>query len=122
MKNVRFMKPGILQFFSLFLPEIIVSYFIRIGSILIICCYITEFDDDLWKEDLPDIDNESNTAFVFNRNISLSLNEQRNRLPIAKYKLKILYVLENYQVLVLVGDTGCGKSTQIPQVCNMSVG
>lgn len=74
-----------------------------------------EFDDDLWKEDLPDIDNESNTVFVFNRNISLSLNEQRNRLPIAKYKLKILYVLENYQVLVLVGDTGCGKSTQIPQ-------
>lgn len=28
----------------------------------------------------------------------------------------ILYLVENYQTLVIVGETGCGKSTQIPQV------
>lgn len=28
----------------------------------------------------------------------------------------ILYLLENYQTVVIVGETGCGKSTQIPQV------
>jgi ATP-dependent RNA helicase DDX35 len=28
---------------------------------------------------------------------------------------QILFLLENYQVLIVVGDTGCGKSTQIPQ-------
>lgn len=44
------------------------------------------------------------------------MDEQRKRLPISKYKMHILYLLENYQTLVLVGDTGCGKSTQIPQV------
>ncbi|MGH0124482.1 UNVERIFIED_CONTAM: hypothetical protein FKN15_077167 [Acipenser sinensis] len=27
----------------------------------------------------------------------------------------ILYLLENYQTVVIVGETGCGKSTQIPQ-------
>lgn len=28
----------------------------------------------------------------------------------------ILYLVESYQTLVIVGETGCGKSTQIPQV------
>lgn len=28
----------------------------------------------------------------------------------------ILYLIENYQTVVIVGETGCGKSTQIPQV------
>lgn len=28
----------------------------------------------------------------------------------------ILYLVENYQTLVIIGETGCGKSTQIPQV------
>ncbi|KAJ8776112.1 hypothetical protein J1605_015838 [Eschrichtius robustus] len=27
----------------------------------------------------------------------------------------ILYLIENYQTVVIVGETGCGKSTQIPQ-------
>lgn len=30
--------------------------------------------------------------------------------------MQILYLLEKYQVLVVVGETGCGKSTQLPQV------
>jgi len=41
---------------------------------------------------------------------------QRQRLPIFKNKDHIIYLLEKYQTLVLVGETGCGKSTQIPQV------
>ena len=28
----------------------------------------------------------------------------------------ILYLIENYQTVVIVGETGCGKSTQLPQV------
>lgn len=39
---------------------------------------------------------------------------QRNRLPIAQYRHQILNVLESSQVLVLSGETGCGKSTQVP--------
>ncbi|KAJ3517374.1 hypothetical protein NLJ89_g555 [Agrocybe chaxingu] len=39
---------------------------------------------------------------------------QRNGLPIANYRDAILEALEQSQVLVLSGETGCGKSTQVP--------
>ena len=36
-------------------------------------------------------------------------------LPIDRYKRPILYLLQQKRVLVLVGETGCGKSTRVPQ-------
>ncbi|TFK30567.1 pre-mRNA-splicing factor ATP-dependent RNA helicase prp22 [Coprinopsis marcescibilis] len=39
---------------------------------------------------------------------------QRNSLPIAHYRETIIDLLEHNQVLVLSGETGCGKSTQVP--------
>ncbi|KAF8922394.1 P-loop containing nucleoside triphosphate hydrolase protein [Mucidula mucida] len=39
---------------------------------------------------------------------------QRNQLPIAKYRKDIIEALDRSQVLVLSGETGCGKSTQVP--------
>lgn len=44
------------------------------------------------------------------------MQAQRERLPIRNYRDNILHCLENYQTLVLVGETGSGKSTQVPQV------
>ncbi|KAJ4486298.1 P-loop containing nucleoside triphosphate hydrolase protein [Lentinula aciculospora] len=38
----------------------------------------------------------------------------RNTLPIASYRDRIIETLEQSQVLVLSGETGCGKSTQLP--------
>ncbi|KAF8898608.1 P-loop containing nucleoside triphosphate hydrolase protein [Infundibulicybe gibba] len=38
----------------------------------------------------------------------------RNKLPIAQYRDEIIRILEQSQVLVLSGETGCGKSTQVP--------
>ncbi|EIW86594.1 P-loop containing nucleoside triphosphate hydrolase protein [Coniophora puteana RWD-64-598 SS2] len=38
----------------------------------------------------------------------------RNGLPIAKYRQEIINTLEQSQILVLSGETGCGKSTQVP--------
>ncbi|KAJ6503399.1 P-loop containing nucleoside triphosphate hydrolase protein [Mycena vitilis] len=38
----------------------------------------------------------------------------RNLLPIAHYRDEIIQTLEDHQVLVLSGETGCGKSTQVP--------
>ncbi|KAG1854088.1 P-loop containing nucleoside triphosphate hydrolase protein [Suillus tomentosus] len=37
-----------------------------------------------------------------------------NQLPIAKYKSEILSILDHLQILVLSGETGCGRSTQVP--------
>lgn len=56
------------------------------------------------------------TNFVYNKYLSQSIQTQRQRLPIFNNRNHILYLLEKYQTLVLVGETGCGKSTQIPQV------
>jgi len=70
----------------------------------------------MWQEDKPDIDAHSSTQFVYNAHHSFALDMQRQRLPIFKNKNHIIYLLEKYQTLVLVGETGCGKSTQVPQV------
>lgn len=63
---------------------------------------------------------ESNTIeatdFIYNRHLSQSIQTQRQRLPIFNNRNHILYLLEKYQTLVLIGETGSGKSTQIPQV------
>ncbi|KAF9512352.1 hypothetical protein BS47DRAFT_1330374 [Hydnum rufescens UP504] len=39
---------------------------------------------------------------------------QRNTLPIAAYRDEITRTLDTSQVMVLSGETGCGKSTQVP--------
>ncbi|CAB9498308.1 splicing factor ATP-dependent RNA helicase [Seminavis robusta] len=43
------------------------------------------------------------------------LAQQRMLLPIYKHKRQFLYSMEHYGVVVLVGETGCGKSTQLVQ-------
>ena len=43
------------------------------------------------------------------------LAQQRILLPIYKHKKQILYAVENFGVTVICGETGSGKSTQIPQ-------
>ncbi|NXC43556.1 DHX35 helicase, partial [Penelope pileata] len=57
----------------------------------------------------------SGVTVVYNPFASLSIEQQRQKLPVFKLRNHILYLVENYQTLVIVGETGCGKSTQIPQ-------
>ncbi|EEB11960.1 ATP-dependent RNA helicase, putative [Pediculus humanus corporis] len=68
-----------------------------------------------FQEDTIDLDPNSSTTFVYNPHVLLPYEEQKQRLPIFNVRNHILYLLEKYQVLVLVGETGCGKSTQLPQ-------
>ncbi|URD78791.1 hypothetical protein MUK42_02456 [Musa troglodytarum] len=44
-----------------------------------------------------------------------SLERQRQRLPVFKYRDAILYLVENHATTIIVGETGSGKTTQIPQ-------
>ena len=46
---------------------------------------------------------EENVNLVYNRHKHLSLQQQRKLLPIHSYKNKILYALEKYRTLVLIG-------------------
>ena len=36
-------------------------------------------------------------------------------LPIAQHERGLLHVVETHPVTIVVGQTGCGKSTQLPQ-------
>ncbi|MCD7457010.1 Pre-mRNA-splicing factor ATP-dependent RNA helicase DEAH1 [Datura stramonium] len=43
------------------------------------------------------------------------LQEDRKTLPIYSYRDELLQAINDHQVLVIVGETGSGKTTQIPQ-------
>ncbi|CAN8274636.1 unnamed protein product [Cochlearia groenlandica] len=44
-----------------------------------------------------------------------NIEKQRQRLPVYKYMTDILYLVENHATTIIVGETGSGKTTQIPQ-------
>ncbi|KAH9748943.1 putative pre-mRNA-splicing factor ATP-dependent RNA helicase DEAH9 [Citrus sinensis] len=44
-----------------------------------------------------------------------SIEKQRQRLPVYKYRTAILYLVETHATTIIVGETGSGKTTQIPQ-------
>ncbi|RDW41423.1 LOW QUALITY PROTEIN: P-loop containing nucleoside triphosphate hydrolase protein [Yarrowia lipolytica] len=44
-----------------------------------------------------------------------SIDEVRKSLPVYKYRDEILGAIKDHQVLVIVGETGSGKTTQLPQ-------
>lgn len=43
--------------------------------------------------------------------------KKRKQLPVWEYKNKFMESLQKNQTIVLVGETGSGKTTQIPQWC-----
>ncbi|CAI8014753.1 Probable ATP-dependent RNA helicase DHX35 [Geodia barretti] len=55
------------------------------------------------------------TVLSYNPHINLTLTQQRQRLPIFKYRSQIMYLTEKYRTVVIIGETGSGKTTQIPQ-------
>jgi hypothetical protein len=43
------------------------------------------------------------------------IQQARRALPVYRYRAQILYLVENHQTTLLVGETGSGKTTQLPQ-------
>ncbi|KAF5385347.1 hypothetical protein D9615_001205 [Tricholomella constricta] len=62
-----------------------------------------------WKEQ------SFNKATTFGEITSLSIQEQRKSLPIYKLRDSLLKAIGEHQVLIVVGDTGSGKTTQMVQ-------
>jgi ATP-dependent RNA helicase DDX35 len=52
---------------------------------------------------------------VNNRLEHLPLSRQRAALPIYSHHRALLHALETHRTLIIVGETGCGKTTQVPQ-------
>ncbi|XP_030480109.1 probable pre-mRNA-splicing factor ATP-dependent RNA helicase DEAH9 isoform X2 [Cannabis sativa] len=44
-----------------------------------------------------------------------NIERQKQRLPVYKYRTAILYLVETHATTIIVGETGSGKTTQIPQ-------
>lgn len=44
-----------------------------------------------------------------------SLHKPPSLLPIAKHRESLLYSIETWPVTIVVGETGSGKTTQLPQ-------
>lgn len=44
-----------------------------------------------------------------------ALYKPASLLPIARHKKSLIYLVETYQVTIVVGQTGSGKTTQLPQ-------
>lgn len=58
---------------------------------------------------------DEHASAVPNTHAGLSLTQQRVCLPVFSNRREILYLVENHPTVVIVGHTGCGKTTQIPQ-------
>ena len=62
-----------------------------------------------------------NTLYIPNQKDSVlikrkpEINEQREKLPILSQEHDIMYAINNSLVTIICGETGSGKSTQIPQ-------
>ncbi|KAH7063450.1 pre-mRNA-splicing factor ATP-dependent RNA helicase prp22 [Macrophomina phaseolina] len=46
---------------------------------------------------------------------NMSIKEQRESLPVFKFRNQLLQAVREHQLLILVGDTGSGKTTQLTQ-------
>jgi len=80
--------------------------------------FLKPADDDsapIYEEDRPDIQPLSQTTFVYDAHPGQAVDQHRARLPVAAAREQLLYLMEQHQVVVVVGETGSGKSTQIPQ-------
>ncbi|KAA6422608.1 MAG: putative ATP-dependent RNA helicase DHX35-like [Trebouxia sp. A1-2] len=62
-----------------------------------------------------DRDQAANAANVYNSREHLAVQDQRSRLPVFKHRKELLYLVETHATSLVVGETGSGKTTQIPQ-------
>lgn len=46
---------------------------------------------------------------------TISIQEQRRKLPVFENRNKLLELIKRHDTLIVMGETGCGKTTQIPQ-------
>lgn len=70
---------------------------------------------------------KTNTSTVIKPKISIQ--DQRRNLPIFEKRNKLLELIQRHKTLIILGETGSGKTTQIPQYiysarlqCNGKIG
>ena len=66
------------------------------------------------KDNYMKYNNNYNT-FGINENQNKIMSKQKKPLPIANFKDEILRKINQNRIVIISGNTGCGKSTQVPQ-------
>lgn len=74
----------------------------------------SEPDNQVTKEKVP---NENPNAGEKSKSVlpDSPFKKQRESLPIYPHRERLLEVIRDHQIIVLIGETGSGKTTQIPQ-------
>ncbi|KAM5582342.1 putative pre-mRNA-splicing factor ATP-dependent RNA helicase DEAH5 [Rosa sericea] len=70
---------------------------------------LSAYDMPEWKKDTYA------KAMSFGKRSSLSIQEQRNSLPVYKLREELIEAVNENQVLIVIGETGSGKTTQLTQ-------
>lgn len=70
---------------------------------------LSAYDMPEWKKDAY------GKALTFGQRSKLSIQDQRRSLPIYKLKNELVKAVHDNQVLVVIGETGSGKTTQVTQ-------
>ncbi|CAH9143385.1 unnamed protein product [Cuscuta epithymum] len=70
---------------------------------------LSAYDMPEWKKDAY------GKALTFGQRSKLSIQDQRQSLPIYKLKNELVKAVHENQVLVVIGETGSGKTTQVTQ-------
>ncbi|XP_021824850.1 DExH-box ATP-dependent RNA helicase DExH6-like [Prunus avium] len=58
---------------------------------------------------------ESLASRIKNSDKLRKITEEKSKLPITSYRDVITSAVESHQVILISGETGCGKTTQVPQ-------
>eukprot|EP00795_Rhopilema_esculentum_P012353 gene12353-3006_t len=81
--------------------------------------HIDEEKDSLSKEEIKEFGNIILFFKDFQQKSNFSkiakLRRDQENLPIRQYKDQIIHAVQYFQAVIIAGDTGCGKSTQVPQ-------
>lgn len=70
-----------------------------------------------WQDDVPEWKKVARFSkdVSYGKRTTLSIDEQRKSLPVYKFRQELIQAVKNNQILIVVGDTGSGKTTQITQ-------
>lgn len=75
----------------------------------------TEDNDEIMSGKDDESENYLSERLDAEENHIKSLQEMRKLLPVFQYRKELLEAVENNQILIVVGETGSGKTTQLPQ-------
>lgn len=76
--------------------------------------YASSGSSTVGLERLSELESEHEPV-KYNTHRDMSMDVQRQQLPVFKSRNQFLYALETSRVLIIIGETGSGKSTQLPQ-------